>query len=359
MTAHEYDKPVINLHELTNGLMKYYSPTFNQEVLGKPNDGRPWGYYQSLSEITDLLESVDHYKTSRLAHYHILNRQDTISEQVPFYNYLNDNFFIISARRKNVFEHALSWCIQNHSKKLNVYSHGEKIHTFAELYKNGINVDPESMVTCLFKYKEYLQWVKNHFHVNSYFEYDNDMNRLEDYILNLSLFKNQHKKKTWKEIFQIEFDEWNRCHYLISDLSGVGLQLEKKSQLKLTYEPSNSEHSLQLQSLNSSVIGQNLTLQDQNFLVQHHQNYKKASDAIHELVENKVLVTGVPIKLQTMLEKRLLVRNFDECVEKYNQYMTEDWSDLKGLGPVYEQEQINQICQDEIKNWHYLPQLEA
>lgn len=51
MTAHEYNKPVINLHELTNGLMKYYSPTFNQRVLGKPNDGKPWGYYQSLNEI--------------------------------------------------------------------------------------------------------------------------------------------------------------------------------------------------------------------------------------------------------------------------------------------------------------------
>lgn len=41
MAAHDYDKPVINLHELSNGLMKYYSPTFNQEVLGKPNDNKP------------------------------------------------------------------------------------------------------------------------------------------------------------------------------------------------------------------------------------------------------------------------------------------------------------------------------
>ena len=48
MNMHEFDRPVINLHELTNGLMKYYNPVFNCEVLGKP-DNRPWGYYQKLS----------------------------------------------------------------------------------------------------------------------------------------------------------------------------------------------------------------------------------------------------------------------------------------------------------------------
>jgi len=37
MQANDFDRPVINLHELTNGLMKYYSPVFNTEVLGKPN----------------------------------------------------------------------------------------------------------------------------------------------------------------------------------------------------------------------------------------------------------------------------------------------------------------------------------
>jgi hypothetical protein len=54
MQAHDYGAPVINLHELTNGLIKYYSPMFAREVLGKPN-GQPWGYFQSLDQITDLL----------------------------------------------------------------------------------------------------------------------------------------------------------------------------------------------------------------------------------------------------------------------------------------------------------------
>lgn len=37
MNFHEFDRPVINLHELSNGLVKYYNPAYQREVLGKPN----------------------------------------------------------------------------------------------------------------------------------------------------------------------------------------------------------------------------------------------------------------------------------------------------------------------------------
>ena len=145
MQAYEYDRPVINLHELTNGLIKYYSPVFNREVLGKPNEGKDWGYYQTLDEIIELLHSTDHYKTARLAHYHIHGRADTMAAQVPFYQYLNDNFFIISAQRDNLLEHGLSWCINGVSKRLNVFSAHEKINVFSDLYRNKITIDPQAL----------------------------------------------------------------------------------------------------------------------------------------------------------------------------------------------------------------------
>ena len=128
MQFHQFDRPVINLHELTNGLVKYHNTTFDQDVLGKKNES--WGYHQSLEQIVELLSSVTHYKTSRLAHYHIRNRQDTIADQKSFYQYLNDNFYIISCRRHNIFEHSLSWCLSKITKKLNVYNDGEKIDNF-------------------------------------------------------------------------------------------------------------------------------------------------------------------------------------------------------------------------------------
>ena len=357
MAAHEYDKPVINLHELSNGIMKYYSDTFKQEVLGKEN-GKPWGYYQSLPEITELLNSTDHYKTSRLAHYHILNRADTIADQIPFYKYLNDNFFIISAQRDNLFEHALSWCIYNESKKLNVYSHQEKIKVFSNIYKNKITIDTGILINYIFKYKAYIEWVDRHFTVNSYFKYDQDLSRIEDYILNLSIFNNQPKKKTWKDIFEIEFNDWNRCHYLISDISGIGKQLPfAQEKLQLTFDSNTTDFPLQLQSLAEKEITQSLTLADQQFLLDTGLAYTKTSSAIQELVDHKVLVTPVPIKLQTMLEKKLLVKNFNECVDVYNNAMSDQHSLIKGMAPPYNTEDLDKIVTNEISNWHNLPKL--
>jgi hypothetical protein len=358
MSAHEYNKPVINLHELSNGLMKYYSPVFNKEVLGKPNDGRPWGYYQSLSEITELLDSADHYKTSRLAHYHIKNRADAIADQIPFYKYLNDNFYIISARRDNLFEYALSWCISNETKKLNVYSHQEKIDTYFDIYKNKITIDTGILINYMFKYKSYVEWVDQHFNVNSYFKYDQDLSRIEDYILNLSIFNNQPEKKTWKQIFEIEFNDWNRCHYLLSDISGIGKQLPNSAQkLQLLNDTLQPESQLQLQSLPKNKIADSLTVLDQQFLLDKGTAYTKAHNAIQELVDHKVLTTPVPIKLQTMLEKKLLVKNFNECVEAYNTVMTDPYSLLKGMAPPYTLDHIDDLAKKEIDQWHTTPRL--
>jgi len=94
MLRREFDKPVINLHELTNGLESYYNTKLNQIVVGKLR-GTEWGYYQTLAEIIDLLKSADHYKTSRLAHYHIINRKDTIADQIHFMNILIIIFILL------------------------------------------------------------------------------------------------------------------------------------------------------------------------------------------------------------------------------------------------------------------------
>jgi len=348
MNAHAFDQPVINLHELTNGIMKYYSPTFNQEVLGKFEDRQKWGYYQTLEEITELLGSVEHYKTTRLAHYHIKKRQDTIASQVPFYEYLNQNFYIISAQRDNLFEHGLSWCISNESKKLNVFSHQEKVDAFSNIYKNKINVDPLALIKYLDQYVEYLAWVDNHFDVNSYFKYDKDMSRLEEYILGLSIFSQQPNKRSWKDIFELEFADWNKCHYLISDLSGISTQLPSVDHPKLTYDGKESNFdNVQLQSLARTEIPKSLSVVDQRFLIKNGPGYQKAHNAINQLVENKVLVTPVPIKLQTMLEKKLLINNFSQCVDVYNK-----WSESTGMGIQYSDEDIELSIKEEIKTWH-------
>lgn len=352
MQSHTYNRPVINLHELTNGLMKYYSPLFNQEVLGKPTD-RPWGYYQTLDEITEHLHSTDHYKTTRLAHYHIMNRQDSMADQVPFYQYLNDNFFIISAQRKNLLEHALSWGIQGHSKKLNVYTHQEKIDTFAGIYQNKITVDVNVMINYLNKYVNYLQWVNNHFTVNSYFEYETHLPKIEEYILGLDIFGGQ-PTKSWNDTFGIEFQDWNRCHYLASDISGISAQLPAPGNLQITFDSTDQLDSIDLAPvITKNEILNSLSTGDKQFLQQHTSNYINSYKAIDELVQHKILVTGVPIKLQTMMEKRKLIKNFDQCVEAYNQWVKEN-----RVGDLYTDADIKKITVNEINSWHTMPRLE-
>jgi len=347
MNMHEFDRPVINLHELTNGLMKYYNPTFNCEVLGKPIN-RPWGYYQTLSEITELLNSTDHYKTSRLAQYHIIkNRPDSMADQLPFYQYLNDNFFIISAQRQNLLEHALSWCIQTHSKRLNVFTHQEKIDIFATIYQNRITVDVSAMTRYLDRYVTYLKWVDDHFSVASYFKYETHMPDIEKYILGLDIFGNQ-PKKTWHDSFKIEFSDWNRCHYLASDLSGISAQLPAPSTPRIEFDSPDQFNSVELLPVTTkSSILNSLSNSDQQFMHNHAANYVKTYLAVDELIKNNVLVSGIPIKLQTMMEKKLLIRNYNECVSVYN-----EWAAKNKVGTVYNDAMLSISMQQEISNWH-------
>jgi len=349
MNAFEYDRPVINLHELTNGIGKYWSDVYQQEVLGKHsniNSSTHWGYHQSLKEITELLDSVPHYKTSRLAHYHIINRQDSLDQQVPFYRYLNENFFIISARRENLFEHALSWCIALESKKLNVYDHHDKLKTYHNLYRNQIKVDTGFMINYIFKYQAYLKWVDDHFHVNANFYYEKDLPRIEEYILGLNLFRNK-TTQSWQDMFGIKFSDWNRCHYLLSDFSGIGTQLPKPSE-KLQLEHS----SVLTTGIALSESKNELSLSDQQYLLDHGKNYQKACVAVNELISQGALISGIPIKLQTMLEKRLLIENFDECLAVYNQWMLDQHSQICGISAPISQQELDNHCVEEVRSWH-------
>lgn len=343
MLGNNFDQPVINLHELTNGIMRYYSPLFKCEVLGKPN---LWGYHQSLDQVTDMLSSVKHYKTARLAHYHIKSRGDSMAQQVPFYQYLNDNFFIISARRQNLLEHALSWCIKVHSKKLNVYSHAEKVDTFYDLYKNPIAVQAEGLITYLNAYRKYLAWVDNHFSVGSYFNYEKDLPQIEKYILDLPIFNNS-PRLGWKETFGQDFATWNRCHYLLSDLSGISQQLDYAAPLSLDYNAAKSMSKYQLQPVDKTQVTSSLNAVDQKYLIDHGEKYTATYKSLEQLVEDKILVSSVPIKLQTMTEKQLIIKNFSECVDWYN-----DWSLRNGLGETYTHEHLSVSMQKELMNWH-------
>lgn len=303
----------VNLHELTNGIASYHNETFNRTVLGK-KEGH-WGYHQSLETVVNLLKTCGHDVTSRLAHYHIKNRKDSLAHQLDFYKYLNENFYIIAAKRKNLFEHVMSWCISVESKKLNVYSSEEKFNTFKHMQEHGITVQAENIEKYLNQYQEYLTWIDNHFQVNSYFEYDRDLPNIEDFILNLNIFKSTTRPLTWQDRFDISWSDWNRMHYLLSLV------------------PFNNVFSAE----------------ENDFIAQHIETYSQARIELQDLQDQGVLVSGIPIKLHTLTEKAKLIRNIDQCLEYYNNWIGVN---QPTFAVTYNPDTLNNIAQLEYSKWN-------
>jgi hypothetical protein len=352
MQFHDFDQPVINLHELTNGLEKYFSTDFNREIVSKRRVEN-WTYYQSLEDIVRILSSVDHYKTSRLALYHIKNRQDPIEKQVPFYHYLNENFFVIACRRHNIFEHALSMALNTVTKKLNVYNHAEKIQTFIDIYADRIQIDERVFLDQLESYRNYIAWSQNYFRVASYFYYDEHVENIEKYILDLPIFQGHKHRFTWKQRFNIEFNDWNRYHHAASDLGSLSLaqvsdvrntlrnppnRLELYQKISLPEWPAvqtdaeMSDLPVAIQESFSRMIPQHINQNmiaglDPNvgaWLEKHRDGYQSASQAIEKMRELDIIVSPPPIKKQTLIEKRQIISNVDRCLDKYNDWIIEN-----------------------------------
>lgn len=374
MQFHTFDQPVINLHELTNGLAKYYSPEFNREIVSKKTVTN-WGYYQTLQQVVEMLSSVDHHKTSRLAHYHIRQRGDTVEQQIPFYNYLNENFYVIACRRANVFEHALSMTLNKITKKLNVYDAYEKIDTFYNIYQSGVNLDPTVFVKQLDAYKSYINWSEQYFNVSSYFNYEQDIPRIEQYILDLPIFSNQSSRITWEENFGISFNDWNKMHYIRSDISALTCLPAQASEKLLLALPDPvtdyQQHSLpQMPAVHSAAdlaalpedvvktwargvicrtgIVPFLDSGHQQRLAPYQTGYALAKNTIDQMIQLGIMVSGPPIKKQTMHDKHQMIKNFDELVNVYNHWIDQN----PGIGQLVDRSTVQTQISKESDFWY-------
>ena len=374
MQFHDFDRPVINLHELTNGLEKYYSPEFGQEIISKSRL-KNWGYHQSLQQVVDMLSSVEHYKTSRLAQYHIQNRADPMEQQIPFYRYLDENFFVIACRRHNVFEHALSMAVNNITKKLNVYSHHEKISTFLDMQQHGINIDENAFIYQLDAYRDYLDWSRKHFNIASYFYYDQDLHRIEQYILDLPIWPGHRHRVTWQEKFGLDFNDWNRCHHIPSDLGGVQ-DISQVGSL-LAGDPSSvTENTVKLYQkdalpdwpaisctddfnalpadikrefrvITNTHVAHMMPLAAQRFLDQHAPAYHRAQSAIQRMQQLDIILSPPPIKKHTLAEKIAMINNVDRCLDLYNAWILHN----PGVGTALTQQNLQDQVATETDFW--------
>jgi hypothetical protein len=377
MQFHDFDRPVINLHELTNGLEKYYSPEFNCEIVSKRRV-QSWGYYQSLQQVTELLASVDHYKTSRLAQYHIKQRRDSIDQQIPFYQYLDSNFYVISCRRHNVFEHALSMTINSITKKLNVYNHREKVDVFLDMYLDPVKLDTRAFLHRLECYADYLSWSADHFNVSSFFYYDEHLQDIERYIMELPIWPAENPRISWQEKFGITLNDWNRCHHIPSDFANFSdLHRTKKlldaANVSVTQDTVSfyQQHALpewpaiqtikDLESL-PLAIKNKITQSDKSELDQlksdwpaaariFYENcrpgYLNAQRTIKQMQDLDIIVSPPPIKKQTLSEKLKVISNADQCLDLYN-----DWAQRNpGMASPMAQKELDDQIEKETVFW--------
>lgn len=341
MQFYQFDKQVINIHELANGIDKFYSQEFNKEILCR---SKTTGFHQTLEQITDLLKSADHYTICRLAKYHMNARNDGVEQQRPFYQYLDDNFFVIATRRHNLFEHALSWGINKITKKLNVYTPNEKIDTFINLYKSSVTLDEHAFVMSLESYKDYVLWSEKYFNIGSYFYYDQHVNEIEKYILNLPVFAGQPQRITWKDVFNIDFANWNRCHFFTSNMETLALENKNEPVAQLTFDKKHEEQDLEfldryfdytkhghhnraqalVDSSNLKTMVSYLPTEQVKFLKENFQKYADAADAVRQMHYLGIMPTTIPIKKQTLAAKRFMIKNFESCLERYNKWIVEN-----------------------------------
>lgn len=264
MLHNGFDKPIINFHDLLHGIEKYHNPYYGIETIRKNGGIDERDFSQSLSEIVDLLDSTNHYKVTRIAYYGIIRRDDPIEEQLRLYEYLNKNFHIIRCGRENLLEFALSWIIAKHSNQLNITSITKKDKTFNNF--DGITVSKHQLIKRLNDYNKFIEWSDTYFNIHTDFVYENSINHLEEFITGLDFMPDSYR--SWNDIFGIDFSDWMDHH-------NVG-----------STEP----------------------------------NYQITYNQIQSLVDKQIMPTHIPVKLQSLSEKQSLIKNFDECVEWYNQW---------------------------------------
>ena len=312
MNISDFDRPVINLHELTNGIESVWNPELQAMVLHKPQKlEQP--YAQKLSEVTSLLENHDHYKVARTAHYHIIRREDSLEDQKNFYEYLNQNSFIISGRRKNLLEYGISWCMRDIFKRVNFFSHHEKVTSMLACFKDPMVIDIERMIKHLYHYRAYIRWSETNFDIGSNYYYETHLPDIENYCLNLPIFATR-QKRTWQDAFDISFQNYNRCHRSYSDIGTLALQRSNELKLLSWDGPPESK------DVTEKIID-NLPVSTQEFVAQYRDRYEATQNNLSHMMNLGLLPTHVPIKKLTLAEKRFVVKNFNDCVKAYNEWI--------------------------------------
>tara|TARA_R110000772_G_scaffold234612_1_gene346194 strand:- start:823 stop:1803 length:981 start_codon:yes stop_codon:yes gene_type:complete len=262
-----------NTHELLNGLENKNG-----------NLCKDWAYLykQSIEQICELLLVTGNFLVSRIARYHITSRLKNRNEDYSiFYKECNRKFNNIVFCERDPFEYALSWGIRHKSGLLNVYSVAQRIETHGVGVKEPIDLD--HFQSKLDQYAEYEYWAQDNFNITKKVNYDDLHNDVDQQMQDITGLDHTVKDKTG-----ISLQDYSRYRYLLS-------MYKQTKDMQYFFN-------------GIDVIEQMCNLHSM----------------IEQLHYTRRLPTTMPIKMNTMANKRSRVTNFDQAVETYN-----DWA-LKG-----------------------------
>jgi hypothetical protein len=159
-----------------------------------------------------------------------------------------------------------------------------------------------------------MDWVDRHFNVNTYFEYERDLPNIEKFILNLNVFRDKKDPLNWRDRFDIDWNDWNRMHYLLS------------------------------------LVPFDYTFSDDEkiFMRDNIDQYTQARIYIQDMQDAGIMISGIPIKLHTLKQKAKLIKNIDQCLIQYNNWARAEQRDYV---LTYTPEGLTETAQLEHSSW--------
>ena len=257
-----------NTHELLNGLGNQDGSLYKDWI----------GYSQSLTEICNLLLVTDNFLVSRIARYHITSRLKEHDEDYSIlYEECNRKFNNILMCERDPFEYALSWSIRNKSGKLNVYSVQQRIDTHGVDVKEPIGLD--YFQKKLDEYAEYEYWAEDNFNITKKVNYDDLHNNVDQQMQEITGLDH-----TVKDKIGISLQDYSRYRYLLS---------------------------MYKQTKDTQYFFNGIDVIDE--MCNLHGMIERLNYSLR-------LPSSMPIKMNTMANKRSRVTNFDQAVETYNNW---------------------------------------
>ena len=190
------------------------------------------------------------------------------------------------------------------------------------------------------------------------------MSNIEKYILDLDFMSGVANNK-WEDMFGQDFSTWNACHRLIPNLflrdnstienaktlaisthditDKTWSQIRGKDWPETYADYTRQQLPVPIQQEIVSRLNMQTTLvtnDEYNFLSDNLPAYKNTISHLEKLKDDGFMVTSIPLKLQSLNEKKQVIKNFDECINWYN-----EWVDKNNFGEHYSEADLEVLAQ--------------